>query len=73
MNLIFDIGNTRTKVALYKGERLLKKVIGKKCDVKAVKSFVKNRKITNAALSSTAIVSQAVESFLQEKYFYIWL
>jgi len=73
MNLIFDIGNTRTKVALYKGERLLKKVIWKKCDLKAVKSFVKNRKITNAALSSTATVSQAVESFLQEKYFYIRL
>jgi len=73
MNLIFDIGNTRTKVALYKGERLLKKVIWEKCDLKTVKSFVKNRKIENAALSSTASVSQAVENFLQKKYFYIRL
>jgi len=73
MNLIFDIGNTRTKVALYKGSRLLKKVIWEKCDLKTVKAFVKNRKIENAALSSTANVSQAVEIFLQKKYFYIRL
>jgi len=73
MNLIFDIGNTRTKVALYKGSRLLKKVIWEKCDLKTVKAFVKNRKIENAALSSTANVSQAVENFLQKKYFYIRL
>ncbi|MFK8007101.1 MAG: type III pantothenate kinase [Saprospiraceae bacterium] len=73
MNLIFDIGNTRTKVALYKGDRLLKKVIWEKCDLKTVKAFVKNRKIDNAALSSTANVSKAVEIFLEKKYFYIRL
>ena len=73
MNLIFDIGNTRTKVALYKGDRLLKKVIWEKCDLKTVKAFVKNRKIENVALSSTANVSQAIENFLEKKYFYIRL
>jgi type III pantothenate kinase len=73
MNLIFDIGNTRTKIALYKGNRLIKSVIWKKCDLKKVKEFVKNRKIKNAALSSTANVNQAVEDFLQKNYFYIRL
>lgn len=73
MNLIFDIGNTRTKVALYKGDRLLKKVIWERCDLKTVKEFVKNRKIENVVLSSTANVNQAVEYFLQKKYFYIRL
>lgn len=71
--LIVDIGNTRTKVALYKGERLVKKVIWKKCDLKTVKEFVEGRKIDKAILSSTAIVSQSVEFFLQKKYFYIRL
>ncbi len=73
MNLIFDIGNTRTKVGLYSGSRLRKKLIWDKCDLKTVKAFVKNYKIKNAALSSTANVSQAVENFLQKKYFYIRL
>ncbi len=71
--LIIDIGNTRTKVALYKGERLVKKVIWEKCDLKTMKAFVENRKIDSAILSSTANVSQAVENFLQKKYFYIRL
>ena len=73
MNLIFDIGNTRTKVGLFSKKRLIKKVIWEKCDLKTVKEFVKNRNIKNAALSSTANVSQAVEKFLQKKYFYIRL
>ncbi len=73
MNLIFDIGNTRTKVALFSGSHLVKKETWEKCDLKTVKTFVKNRKIDNAALSSTANVSQAVENFLQKKYFYIRL
>ena len=73
MNLIIDIGNTRTKVALYKGDRLLKKVIWEKCDLKTMKEFVEGRKIENAILSSTAKVSKAVEKFLQKKYFYIRL
>ena len=64
MNLIIDIGNTRTKVGVYKGERLRKKVIWKKCTLKAVKAFVKKYKIENAAISSTKNVSQAVENFL---------
>ena len=73
MNLIIDIGNTRTKVGLYSGSRLRKKMIWEKCDLKTVKGFVKNYKIQNAALSSTANVSKAVERFLQKKYFYIRL
>jgi len=72
-NLIIDIGNTRTKVGLYSGSRLRKKVIWEKCDLKTVKEFVKNYNIQNAAISSTANISKAVEHFLQKEYFYIRL
>ena len=74
MNLIIDIGNTRTKAAIFSKGKIRKKVIWEKCDLKAVKNFAEQYKnITNAALSSTANVSKRVEQFLQKEYFYIRL
>ncbi|MEM6967118.1 MAG: type III pantothenate kinase [Bacteroidota bacterium] len=71
--LVIDIGNTRTKVGIFSKKRLVKKVIWEKCDLKTVKTFVKDSKVSHVALSSTANVSQAVEDFLRKKYFYIRL
>ena len=71
--LIIDIGNTRTKAAIYKGEELVEKVIWEKCTLKKVKAFSEKYDIQKAALSSTAKVSKSVEKFLKENFFYIRL
>jgi len=73
LNLIIDIGNTRTKAAIFSKGKIRKKVIWEKCNLKTVKPFVEKYNITNAALSSTANVSKRVEQFLQKEYFYIRL
>jgi len=73
MNLIIDIGNTRTKAAIFSKGKIRKKVIWEKCNVKTVKAFTEKYNITNAALTSTANVSKRVEQFLQKNYFYLRL
>ncbi len=72
MNLIIDIGNTRTKLGVFGKQKLLAKTTFEKgWTLKALQAFIGKRKIVNAALSTVAGIEGEIESFLKEKYFFI--
>ena len=73
LNLIIDIGNTRTKAALFKGRALLEKVIWEKPEVAILKKWIYNQNVQNAILSSTAKVPADFEKYLSANYRYIHL
>jgi type III pantothenate kinase len=62
LQLIIDIGNTRIKFALFKGQTFLVKGVG---DIADLKVFGEKQNITQAIISSVA-KSKTVESFLKE-------
>lgn len=63
MNLIIDIGNTRVKLAVFKANRLLEKVIvDKKVFLLEVKKIISSQpKITNAIVSSVDLFTKDEE------------
>ncbi len=72
-NLIIDIGNTRTKAALFCKDELVRKEVWEKPTVAALKQLAYNQNPENAILSSTANVPVELEQYLQEKFRYIRL
>ena len=52
MKLIIDIGNTKTKLALFSGKKIISKKILNQCTFKLVKDFVSDAKITSSIISS---------------------
>lgn len=74
MNLIIDIGNTRTKLGVFgKGKLIRKGVLDKGWRVKELKTFIAKRKIENVAVASVAGMDENVEQFLKDNYFYLKL
>jgi type III pantothenate kinase len=72
-NFVIDIGNTRTKAALFsKGELVLKETWDKPA-VDAFEKMTYNQTLQNIILSSTANVPAAFEQHLEEKFRYIRL
>lgn len=69
MNLIIDIGNTRTKLAVFDGKKLLKFVILKqRWSLSKAKLFLKKYKIQNVALTSVANMEQQLAAYLRKEY-----
>lgn len=62
MQLIIDIGNTRIKFALFKGQTFFVKGAG---NVSDFKTFCEGKKISRAIISSVA-KSEEIESYLKE-------
>ncbi len=74
MNLIIDIGNTRTKLGVFgKGKLIRKGVLEKGWGVKELKAFIAKRKIENIALASVAGLDGKVEQFLKKYNYYLKL
>lgn len=74
MNLIIDIGNTRTKVGVFSGEKLLKRgVLDKDWSIEVLDEWLGNRKIKNVAVSTTAGLDGAIEQILEQRYHYLRL
>jgi len=74
LNLIIDIGNTRTKVGVFSGEKLLKKgILEKGWSMKALDQWLGKRKIKNAALTTTAGVNKKIEEVLNKRFYYLRL
>ncbi|HHM20679.1 MAG TPA: type III pantothenate kinase, partial [Bacteroidetes bacterium] len=65
-NLIIDIGNTRTKMAVFGNGELLEKTALTTSDVAALQRWAYNQKAENAILSSTAKVPASFEAFLKK-------
>lgn len=74
MNLIIDIGNTRTKVGVFSGDKLLKKgILEKGWSMKVLDQWLGKRRIKNAAVSTTAGIDKNIELALSERYYYLRL
>ena len=67
MNLIIDIGNTRTKLGIFgKGKLIRKGVLEKGWGVKELKAFIAERTIENVAVSTVAGLEEQAEHFLKQ-------
>ena len=74
MNLIIDIGNTRTKLGIFGKDKLIRKgILEKGWGVKELKAFVAERKIENVAVSSVAGLDVKAEKFLKNYKSYLKL
>lgn len=74
MNLIIDIGNTRTKVGVFSGEKLLKKgTLDKKWTIADLDNWLGKKSIKYTAVSTTAGIEHKVEKTLNQRYRYLKL
>ncbi len=73
MNLCIDIGNTRTKLAVFDATQLSHKETLDSLNLSTIKSLVYNQKIENVILSSVAEIPEEVEVFLKSNFFYLQL
>jgi type III pantothenate kinase len=74
LNLIIDIGNTRTKVGVFSGDKLLKKGILKKSwSIEDLEKWLGKRKAKYAVLSTTAGIDEKIEKALADNYEYLRL
>lgn len=65
LNLIIDIGNTRTKIALFEGARFLSKKAVVENPIKEIKALLTNQSIKNSIYLATGKVSEPVSDFLK--------
>ncbi len=72
-NIAIDIGNTRTKAALFIKGELAHSAVWEHPSVEATEKLAYNQNIQNAILSSTANVPPSFEQYLRERYRYIRL
>ncbi len=68
MNLAIDIGNTRTKLALFDGDILVQKTVCEKLTVAELEAVAYNQKVERIILSSVSKQPEEVMAFLRSKY-----
>ncbi len=74
MNLIIDIGNTRTKLGIFgKGKLLRKAVFETGWGVNALKAFIADRPVESAAVSTVAGLDKNIEHYLAGLKYYLKL
>jgi type III pantothenate kinase len=73
LNLIVDIGNTRSKLALYNHTRLIEKEIFFGLNLQEIKSFLTNHSIGKSIFSMTGNLDDAVRAFANEHLAPVWL
>lgn len=74
MNLIIDIGNTRTKTGIFSGDKLLKKGILKKdWSIEVLTQWIGKREIKYAIVSTTAGMNEKTAQILDNRYHLIQL
>lgn len=71
MNLILDIGNTRTKIGVFRGHRLVKKMVWDQWTLRQVKELIEQKKITRVALSTVSDLKNPVDNFFKKHFYYI--
>ena len=64
MKLIVDIGNTRTKVALFEGKNLFERSNFNDCTLKSIHKFVANREISATIISSVREINSEMIDIL---------
>jgi type III pantothenate kinase len=73
MNLIIDIGNTRTKLALFEKNNLIEKANVDVLTLDALSDMMKGRNIEGVIMCVSGQNTEGVEVWLQENYFFIKL
>ncbi len=75
MNLIIDVGNTRAKLALFKGFDLIEKntVLEEEFTLAYITLFFQKNKIESSILSASGVVEKSLLDFLQTKENFILL
>ncbi|MEZ5055589.1 MAG: type III pantothenate kinase [Saprospiraceae bacterium] len=73
LNLIVDIGNTRSKLALFKGSKLLKKEFVTDLSVDDLIHFTTNQNIGKAIFSNTGNLPIAIKEFANSAFNPIWM
>jgi len=71
LNLILDIGNTRTKIGVFSGHRLLKKMIWNQWTLRHVKELIEQKNINRVALSSVSDPKKSADNFFKKHFYYI--
>ena len=70
-HLVIDIGNSRTKLAIFEGTRLLRSENVQKLDASILNQYLLNSEITHSIISSVNDEIVALEDLLKEKTQYI--
>jgi len=73
MNLTIDIGNSRTKLGIFKGQQLIERPVLKRANVVDIEKVIDIYNIDKAILSTVATYSPELDDFLQKKVFYLKL
>ncbi|MEK6615829.1 MAG: type III pantothenate kinase [Bacteroidota bacterium] len=74
MNVVIDIGNTLTKIAVFSGKELASFSSFEKISIETLKEiFVKNHAVKNGILSSVIEPDKNISEFLNSTYFFIEL
>ena len=73
MNLIIDIGNTRTKIALFQKNDLVEKAIVDVLTLDDLSERMKGRTIEGVIMSVTGQNTEGVADWLRERFFFIEL
>ncbi|MCB0642754.1 MAG: type III pantothenate kinase [Phaeodactylibacter sp.] len=73
MNLTIDIGNTRTKLALFQEGRLLEKWIQDSLDISFIENCAYNHPIQKVILSSVASPSTEATDWLRDRFQFLEL
>lgn len=74
MNLVLDIGNTRTKAAVFYANKLVcDQTFTGKVTLKRLQNFLEKKSISSAILCSVIHHPKAINTFLNTNYFFIEL
>jgi type III pantothenate kinase len=68
MNLVVDIGNTRTKIAFFENNELVEKAILENGTLGELSAAINGRAIEGTILSATGADTEGVEDFLKSHY-----
>ena len=67
MNLVLDIGNTNTKLAIFQNNKMIKHIIVKRLSLISLKKMIKNYSIKNICCSYTGSPFDWIANFCKKK------
>ncbi len=71
MNLCIDIGNSRTKLGIFNGQKLIERPVLKKIKLQEMQDIIEQHHIHKVILSTVADYPAELDDFLEQHTFYI--
>lgn len=72
-SLALDVGNTRTKLAVFEGSELVRKEVWDSLTLEALSELAYNHRVEKIILSSVAHVAEEITAFLKSRFFFLEL